>query len=78
MRFFCMNQIPRSEYPRPSFVKNDWMNLNGTWQFAIDSGDTGERQGWVQKEFDSSIIVPFCPESEIGRASCRERVSPRV
>ena len=60
-----MNQIPRSEYPRPSFVKNDWMNLNGPWQFAIDFGDTGENQGWVEKEFDGSIIVPFCPESEL-------------
>ena len=24
-----MNTIPHSEYPRPSFVKDDWMNLNG-------------------------------------------------
>ena len=60
-----MNSVPRSEYPRPSFVKDDWINLNGSWQFAIDQGDSGEKQGWVEKEFDSTITVPFCPESEL-------------
>ena len=60
-----MNSVPRSEYPRPSFVKNDWLNLNGTWQFAIDQGDSGEERGLVNKEFDQHIIVPFCPESEL-------------
>lgn len=60
-----MNTIPRSEYPRPSFVKDEWMNLNGTWQFAFDCGDSGERQGFVTKEFNDVITVPFCPESEL-------------
>ena len=28
----------RPEYPRPQFVREDWMNLNGEWDFEIDSG----------------------------------------
>ena len=29
--------IPRSEYPRPELVRADnWLNLNGQWQFAFD------------------------------------------
>lgn len=60
-----MDALPRNEYPRPSFVKKEWLNLNGTWQFAIDSGDSGERQGWVEKELDGAITVPFCPESTL-------------
>ena len=28
--------IPRPEYPRPQFVRENWMNLNGTWAFEID------------------------------------------
>ena len=25
--------IPRSEYPRPQFVRPDWMNLNGLYTY---------------------------------------------
>ena len=28
-------QIPRAEYPRPQFVREKWMNLNGLWEYAI-------------------------------------------
>ena len=59
-------QIPRPEYPRPQFVRAGWMNLNGTWQFEIDHGDSGRKRGLVEKEpLDGSILVPFCPESAL-------------
>lgn len=61
-----MHNIPRSEYPRPQFVRPDWMNLNGEWQFEIDHGASGRARGLVDKEkLDGTIIVPFCPESEL-------------
>ncbi|MFE9298790.1 glycoside hydrolase family 2 protein [Streptomyces niveus] len=59
------NTVPRSEYPRPSFVREEWRNLNGTWQFAFDPGDSGLERGLVHREFDGRIVVPFCPESEL-------------
>ena len=59
------SNIPRSEYPRPSFVKKDWLNLNGQWQFSIDQGDSGENRGLVNQELDRVITVPFCPESTL-------------
>ena len=34
------NQIPRPEYPRPQFVRNEWLCLNGPWQFEADPGDS--------------------------------------
>ncbi len=33
--------VPRSEYPRPQFVRPDWLCLNGEWQFEMDPGDSG-------------------------------------
>ena len=58
--------MPRPEYPRPQFVRPSWMNLNGEWQFEIDHGASGRKRGLVEKEqLDSSIIVPFCPESKL-------------
>lgn len=55
--------IPRSEYPRPQFVRADWLCLNGEWQFEVDGGDSGLERGLVQRELKERILVPFCPES---------------
>ncbi|MCZ6678424.1 MAG: hypothetical protein O7E52_14390, partial [Candidatus Poribacteria bacterium] len=62
---------PRPEYPRPDFQRGtsegiDWINLNGTWEFAFDSRDVGEREGWFEANFDgytSAIRVPYPWES---------------
>lgn len=60
-------QIPRPEHPRPQFHRDAWMNLNGTWDFAIDYGETGmERNMHVSTDdYDRTIQVPFCPESPL-------------
>jgi len=55
--------IPRSEYPRPQFVRDDWLCLNGEWQFEIDPADTGLARGLKDRELADRITVPFCPES---------------
>jgi len=60
-------QIPRSEHPRPQFVRENWLNLNGSWQFEIDQGRSGEARE-IYKEgvaLSDKITVPFCPESEL-------------
>ncbi len=57
--------IPRSEYPRPQFQREDWLCLNGEWQFEIDAGDSGLERGLVDRDLKEKIIVPFCPESQL-------------
>src|SRR5688572_1268342 len=57
--------IPRPEYPRPQFVRADWLCLNGEWEFEIDGGDSGLERGLVDRPLESRITVPFCPESEL-------------
>lgn len=57
--------IPRSEYPRPQFERDEWMCLNGEWQFEIDAGDSGFERGLLHRELSNTITVPFCPESEL-------------
>ncbi|WP_054023317.1 glycoside hydrolase family 2 protein [Bacillus sp. FJAT-28004] len=60
-------QIPRPEYPRPQFIRQSWLNLNGEWQFEMDPGKSGIARGLNQEEqkLSQSIIVPFCPESRL-------------
>lgn len=57
---------PRPEYPRPQFERTQWLNLNGTWNYAFDFSNTGDQRGWTNaKQFDGRILVPFCPESKL-------------
>lgn len=57
--------IPRPEYPRPQFVRTDWLCLNGEWQFEIDSADSGIERGLKDRPLAGKITVPFCPESPL-------------
>ena len=58
--------IPRSEYPRPQFVRDAWVNLNGEWDFEIDYAKSGEEKKFFERDsLNQKITVPFCPESEL-------------
>ena len=61
-------RIPRPEYPRPQFERDDWINLNGEWSYTFDFGGSGRDAGrelFKSKGFDGTIVVPFCPESKL-------------
>lgn len=58
-------QSPRAEYPRPQMVRENWLCLNGQWDFAIDHVDTGLERGMLTQSYDQQITVPFCPESKL-------------
>ncbi len=57
--------IPRSEHPRPQSIRDDWLCLNGAWDFADDPGDSGEQRGLVGTDLPDRIVVPFCRESQL-------------
>lgn len=58
--------VPRPEYPRPQMVREQWINLNGEWEFEIDHGKSGrERKLHSANKLSDKIIVPFCPESKL-------------
>ena len=58
--------VPRPEYPRPQFVRSEWLNLNGWWQFRIDDQNIGMEQHWFTRtDFPARILVPFSLESKL-------------
>ena len=60
------NFIPRAEHPNPQFERENWLNLNGEWEFEIDNSVSGRERGLQHAEhLKSKIIVPFCPESRL-------------
>ena len=58
--------IPRPEHPNPQFERENWINLNGEWEFELDRGISGiDRKFYEREHLDSKITVPFCPESKL-------------
>ena len=58
--------IPRPEYPRPQLVREDFINLNGTWEFEIDNAMVGFAKKYQDRpSLNDKITVPFCPESKL-------------
>src|SRR5918998_391793 len=53
-------------HPSPQLRRRDWVDLQGTWDFAYDDADVGLAQGWFDRPdcFDRTITVPFPPESK--------------
>lgn len=53
-----LNDTPYQEHPRPQFKRENYLSLNGWWDFSVQSkkGDT---------KVNTKILVPFCPESRI-------------
>jgi len=72
--------LPRPEYPRPQFVRERWLNLNGEWEFEFDDDEQGQQEKWFapgRRIFSRRIIVPFSFESKrsaIGDRSFHPRV----
>ena len=51
---------PLPEYPRPQFVRKNWLNLNGIWEYNILS----KKIEYVE-DFEGEILVPYPIESPL-------------
>ncbi|MEG1585365.1 MAG: glycoside hydrolase family 2 TIM barrel-domain containing protein [Bacteroidales bacterium] len=48
------------EYPRPLMVRNQWVNLNGLWNYAITP-----KGAQTPDTYEGTILVPFAVESAL-------------
>ncbi len=79
--------LPRPEHPRPDFRREEWINLNGRWQFTFDPQNVGEQMRWYRMQppalgahpttvhsdpFRGEIVVPFPWESRLSHVGNAE------
>lgn len=51
-----VGEIPHAEHPTPQLARENWLTLNGKWNFCkIDAGG--------RSSYEGEILVPFSPES---------------
>ena len=57
----------RTEYPRPNFIREEWLNLNGEWNFDFDDEKVGLKERWhkTRKQYTKKINVPFVFQTEL-------------
>ena len=54
------------DYPRPQFIREDWENLNGEWNFAFDDSNEGEIKKYYKNfPVKYTINVPFTYETNL-------------
>lgn len=59
----------RNEYPRPQFEREEWINLNGEWNFDLDKAMIGKKEKWYlsPERLTKKILVPFVYQSELSQ-----------
>ncbi len=75
-----LNTIPRAEHPRPDFVRDTFLNLNGVWQFAFDDEDKGVREGWMKPgtKLPLEILVPFAYQTKASGLGPTDEIHPVI
>ncbi len=61
--------LPWPEYPRPHMIRGRWLNLNGSWEYALAAKDAPQPAA-----FSGTILVPFPIESTL--SGVRQRPLP--
>lgn len=66
--------MSKTNYPRPDFFRDKWLDLQGQWEFEFDDENLGEQQRWYDEHaFNRNINVPYVYQSELSGINIREK-----
>lgn len=61
-------ELPLPEYPRPQMEREEWLNLNGKWDYMGGEDKADPVTATAPPQFPATpekILVPFAPEAEL-------------
>lgn len=65
--------LNKAMYPRPDFIRKDWLSLDGEWEFALPKHLTSSfPYGYIHTPLPQKILVPFSFSSETIGENCSE------
>lgn len=70
--------VPLSEYPRPQMERDEWMCLNGKWDYQGGKGAPDALQPSKPASFEGvtgKILVPYCPESFLSGIQRKQEIN---
>jgi len=70
--------VPFPEYPRPQLERNDWLCLNGKWDYmggknVANAFDPATPVSFADKT--EQILVPYCPESVLSGIQRKQEIN---
>ncbi|MFS2190458.1 glycoside hydrolase family 2 protein [Mucilaginibacter sp. Mucisp84] len=71
-------EVPLSEYPRPQLQRNDWLCLNGKWDYQGGKNAPNTLNPQTPVSFNDKpdkILVPYCPESVISGVQRKQEIN---
>ncbi|QKZ13899.1 glycoside hydrolase family 2 protein [Spirosoma sp. KUDC1026] len=70
--------VPLSDYPRPQLQRNDWLCLNGLWNYQGGSAAASAENPVTAITFSAKaeqIRVPYCPESVLSGIKRKQEIN---
>ncbi len=71
-------EVPLSVYPRPQLQRDEWMCLNGKWDYRGGKDVPNAMQPEKAAAFDGvkeQILVPYCPESYLSGIQKKQEIN---
>jgi len=72
------SDVPLSEYPRPQLERDEWLCLNGKWDYWGGAAAPDALHPQNPASFDGvkdKILVPYCPESYLSGVGKKQEIN---
>jgi len=70
--------VPLPEYPRPQLERDQWMCLNGKWDYLGGKGTPAALHPQTPASFEGvheKVLVPYCPESFLSGIQRKQEIN---
>ena len=65
--------LSKASYPRPDFVRENWMSLDGEWEFSLSSQlKYSFPDSYQDRSLPGKITVPFCCGCKASGVNCTD------